>query len=284
MKNIKNIIVATDFSVTSRQAYRYAVELAETLQASLTVVHVIENVVMLSDVVSTPFLENDDQELIKDVKEMIAEEKEATAGTATNQHVKIKILKGDVVDVLTDLSKNKETDLIVIGTTGLSDVLEKIFGSISVKVSNKAHCPVIMVPRGAKWKPIEKIVYASDFDSLTAEFSKDIIGFSLNIDATIHFVNVRNYDPVGEHIQKDIDWNQLFVGTESLLSYEKHTIYGNNTIKELKEFAEEKKIDLIVFASKHRNFWQNLIHKSTTENMALSAITPIMVIHSDDQR
>jgi len=283
MKKIKNIVVATDFSVTARNAYRYANELANALNATLTIVHVKESIVMHSDVVIAPSSSEDNMELIKDLKELIAEEDFVIGKSATKQEVKIKVLNGHPVDVLIEMSKTSNTDLIVIGATGLADVLTKIFGSISIKISNQAYCPVILVPREAKWQGIRQILFASDYDSMTTELSHNIIDFAVNMHAAIHFVNVRNYDPPFEAKQKDIDWDKLFVVSDSDLSVEKHTIYGNNAVEELKKYSEEKHIDMIAFASKHRSFWENLMHKSITENMALSAIVPIMVMHLDDK-
>jgi hypothetical protein len=50
MKKINNITVAVDFSVTARNAYRYANLLAQTLNADLTIVHAKENPMIVSDV------------------------------------------------------------------------------------------------------------------------------------------------------------------------------------------------------------------------------------------
>ena len=282
MKKIKNIIVAIDFSVTSRNAYRYAKGLAVTLNAELTLIHVKENIMIVSDVMITPFPPDYDR-LIKDMQELVNEENKETSQLMLKQQVKIKVLTGDPVFVLTELSEKEEVDLIVIGTTGLSDVLTKLFGSVSLKVSNKAKCPVILVPREAKWQVVEQILFASDYDSMTMELTHHIIDFALNIHAHIHFVNVRNYDPILETKQKDIDWDKLFVANDSNFTFEKHTVYGNDTVIELRRYSEAKKINLMAFVSKHRNFWTNLAHKSTTENMALSTITPIIVMHLDDK-
>ncbi len=277
MKNIQNILVPIDFSVTSRDAYRYAIKLAETLNAKLTITHVIQNLVMVSDVMITPFPLVDRIQMTKDIEQFISEE-----GGSKNK-IDIEIFEGDVVDTLTELSKNKKTDLIVIGTTGLSDVLTKLFGSISTKVSNQAHCPVILVPRSAKWQPIEQIMYASNYDSVTPSTIKEITDFAINIDADIHFVNVKSYDPVFEIKEKELDWKNLFTEINSNLYYETHTIYGNNTAEELKKYSESQNINLIAFVSKHRNFWKNLIHHSITENAAISTTIPMMVIHLDDE-
>ena len=162
MKKIKNIVVSIDFSATSRTAYRYAAALANTLKASLTIVHAKENPIMVSDVMIIPSSIEDDQALTKDIESLMAEEEIAIHNTTVKQKVSIKIFSGDAVTVLTQLSENDETDLIVMGTTGLSDILTKIFGSTSVRVSNKAHCPVILVPRDATWQPIKHILFASN--------------------------------------------------------------------------------------------------------------------------
>ena len=281
MKKIKNIIVSTDFSVTSRKAYKYAKALANELDASLTIIHVTESLVMVSDDMITPFAIEDEQELVKDIEILMKEEDLSVRNKTGNQNVSIKIFEGDAVDVLTQLSVNGKTDLIVMGTTGLSDVLDKIFGSTSIKVSNKAHCPVILVPRDAKWQPIKHIMFASNADSITPNLINKITDFALDFAADIDFLNVKNFDPPVEAKQIEIDWDKLTVNNENL-SFRTHTIYGNDTVEQLKKYAEGKNIDLIAFASNHRNFWQNLIHKSITENMALATTIPIMVIHFDD--
>src|SRR5437867_4435888 len=43
MTRIKNILVPVDFSEASKQALRYACELADTFEASLHVLHAVEN-------------------------------------------------------------------------------------------------------------------------------------------------------------------------------------------------------------------------------------------------
>ncbi|MDP1799989.1 MAG: universal stress protein [Bacteroidota bacterium] len=269
MKQIKNIIVATDFSITARNAYRYASALANTLNAGLTVVHIKEGLP-----------NNEDQGLIRDIEQLIAEENSATPNII-ERNVNIKILQGDPVMVLTELSNNTETDLIVIGTTGLSDVLAKIFGSVSIKVSNKARCPVILVPRDAKWEPIKNIMFASNYDSATKQVVQYITSFATAIQAKIHFVNIKKAHLSPE--EKEKEWDQFIVEVESGLSHEKHTIYGDYPVDRLKKYSEKNNINLLAFVSKHRNFWENLMHESITENMALSVITPLMVMHIDDE-
>lgn len=283
MKTIKNIIVTTDFSVTSRKAYNYAKSFAAVVNAALTIVHVKENSLMVSDVMVSPFSIEDNEALTKDIEVLMAEEDLATMSVRNKQPTKIKIFSGDAVSVLTKLSVHDETDLIIMGTTGLSDILTKLFGSTSISVSNKAHCPVILVPRDATWQPIKRIMFASNFDSITTDFVNEMNDFAINVGANIDFLNVKNFDPLFEKEQKEIDWDKIVINNKHV-SFQQHTIYGEDTVEELKKYSEDKGINLMAFVSKHRNFWQNLMHKSSTENTALSTIIPIMVIHFDDRK
>jgi len=282
MKKINNIIVAVDFSVTSRDSYRYAKLLAQSLNATLTVVNVRENVVMVSDVNIVPFPMTTDSELLKQIQEFVMEENEYLNISTTINEIKAKILTGNVTDELIDLSRDNSVDLIVMGTTGLSDVLTKIFGSISVRVSNLAYCPVLLIPRDVKWKPIEQIMYASNYDSLSPAMVQEISDFAISTNAVLHFVNVRNFDPQFETKQKDFNWDELLISRDPRFYYEKRTVYGNDTVKELITYSVNKNIDMMCFVSSHRNFWQNLVHKSITENMAIDSTIPIMVLHVDD--
>lgn len=269
MKTITNILVPIDFSVGSRNAYRYAKALATNLNAKLTVVHVKEHSIMVSDTVIAPLPFEDEPQLYKDIEKFITEENTAMNVLSVINEVQIKILRGDPASVLTDLSENKDTDLIVISTTGFADVLTKIFGSTSIKLSNQALCPVILIPRETKWQPIKKIMYASNYDSMTSKAVKEITSFALNIEASIHFINVKNFDPMLETKQKEMNLNGVFESVDPNLNYEHRTIYGNDTVSELKKYSEENKINLMAFVSKHRNFWENLMHRSITENMTL---------------
>ena len=54
MKTQKKIIVPTDFSVTARNAFHFAENLAESIDAALTVVHVNEYFIPISNFAVAP--------------------------------------------------------------------------------------------------------------------------------------------------------------------------------------------------------------------------------------
>ncbi|PBQ33867.1 hypothetical protein CNR22_19455 [Sphingobacteriaceae bacterium] len=280
MKKINNITVGIDFSENSVNAFHYARSFARSINASLTLVHVKESPVIVSDVMIPSFPPEDNESLVKELEKIIAQENSATEKV---KEIKIKILTGNAVSTLSELPENTGTDILILGTTGLSKVMTTLLGSTSLKISNQAHCPVILVPSDAKWQAISQVMFASDYDSLTSVFVNKITEFAQALHTNVHFVNVRNYDPILEPKQKDIDWSGLLQSYPANLAYKKSTVYGNDTVAELQNYCASNTIQLMAFASKHRNFWANLTHKSITAKMALSTQLPMMVMHLDDE-
>lgn len=284
MKKIKNILVATDFSSTARNAYHYAKRLAVTLGATITVVHIAEYFMPDSaiDVLAIPDIEV--KRLTEDAMEtFIAEEDKIDDWVMVKNKVKTKIIKGDSVESLVALSESVDTDFIVMGTTGLQDFMSKIIGSTSLEVANKAHCPVILVPRAAKWHQIERVMYASNYDSASPRMLQEVTSFAQAVHAAVHFVHIENFSFDAENNVNEIIRDELFSLNDSSLPYEIHSIYNVDKIEALKSYAKDKKIHLMAFVSKHRSFWENLMHKSVTENIVIASDTPMMIMHLDDK-
>ncbi len=280
MKKVKNIIVPTDFSVTAKNALNYAKMLAQTLDAEVTVVHINEYFIPVSEIAVAPLSENEESQIKEAMDTFVSED--AGNGVLVKSQLKTKLLKGDPVERLVQMSE--DADLIVMGSTGLQDFLSKIIGSTSLEVANQAHCPVLLVPRDAQWQRIDRIMYASNYDSTTPKMVRNITNFALSIDAAIHFVHIEDFSKAEESKVSEIIWDELFSLTDPQLSFEIHSIFGNDKIDELKQYAESNDIDLMAFVSKHRSFWENLMHRSVTQNLAISTHIPMLVMHLDDEK
>lgn len=282
MINIKNILVPIDFSATARNAYQYAKKLAETLNADVTLINIEEYYMPISEIPFEPFA-TDPNYITEEMENFIKDENTSNDWIMLNNKLKNKTLKGDLTGSIIALSDEHSTDLIVIGTTGLQDFLSKITGSISLTVASKAHCPVILVPHLAKWKDIKKIMYASNYDSTSSEMIKEIIDFSVILDAKVHFVHVEDFSSKEEIRKTAIMKEELFELTDHIPTLEVHSIYGDDKIQDLQHYAQHNDIDLMAFASKRRGFWDNFMHKSVTEHIALSTEKPMMLLHLNNE-
>lgn len=284
MKKIKNIIVPTDFSVTSRNAYHYAKRLAMTLDATITVLHVNQYFMPVDEVAISSISEDEVVKMSEEaMNAFVVDEDDIDHWEMMKHPVKTTILKGDLVPLLVDMSKQSDTDVIVMGMTGMQDFIGKIIGSASLDVSNKAHCPVILVPRDTKWHKIEKLMYASNYTSITPKMVGNVTDFALAVNAAVHFIHVEDTTADYKKNVAKIIWTELFSADDApTLTFEIHTIEEGDRIEQLQNYAQNNDINLMIFLSKHRTFWQNLVHRSVTENMAIATEIPMMVMHLDD--
>ena len=282
MKKLKNILVPTDFSVTARNAFHYAEKLAQATGTEITVAHVNEFFIPISDIAVAPLSRNEEPQMDEAMENFIHEE-DISKGVLTKKDIKIRILKGNPMHRIVDLSKENGTGWIVMGTTGLQDFISKIIGSTSFYVVNQAQCPVFLISRDVKWRPIKRIMFASNVLSSNPEMLKHITDFAEIFNAAVHFVHVD--DGANSSVQvTDAIWEELLTREAPTISFQIHSIGKEDTVESLNKYAVEHKIDLVAFISSHRSFWQHLIHKSVTERFALTSTCPMLVMHFDDKK
>lgn len=274
---MKNILVPTDFSATAAGAFEYAKALARKNHANLRVLNVhypnVGAVDMHNTDLFTDGLTLKQQRLEKFVREHPAKVADGAVGTL--EKVEKEVMIGFPGEAIVDRSRSPEVDCIVMGTTGEGGILDKIFGSISSHVARKAHCPVLLVPNGAKWQGARNILYATDYndgDIAMIERISDILGAD---QPDIHLVHINNA-PAHYHVN-DLTFENQQVGKVHMAK-----IDTSNPVMAINRYAKENKVDLVVMATAHRPFFEDLFHSSMTKQMALHTEVPLLVVHFDD--
>lgn len=292
---LRSITVPVDISQPAENALLYAWQLARKFEAKIEVIYAMDSIFegglpsasgFLSGYKKTVQLELDD--FIQSALNKIGVNYEPPAKKApepkSGDAVVAPVLTSTVLygfpeEVIEEHSR--KTDMIVMGTTGRGGVARNLFGSVSTEVSHIAHCPVLFVPGDAKFNGFNHVLYASNFDSLDALRIKQAVAFVQRFGGRTHFVHV---GPAGEE-KVDLE-RKLFE-----LDYE-HTdpenpflfskMVGDDVVEQLNEYAYQHRIDLMVFVTHQRGFWETLMHKSITRKALLGAGLPILIMHSDD--
>ena len=137
------ILVATDFSPTSGRAVEYARMLAHRFNASLHLLHVVEDPVVAAAwseayAVDVAALR---ERLKTDAETQMAE----VARTLSDIAVTTEVLVGSPARVITMVAADREIGLIVMGTHGRSGVTHWLLGSVAERVVRTAPCPVLTV-------------------------------------------------------------------------------------------------------------------------------------------
>lgn len=138
VETYKNIVVAIDFSEKAKIAFKRGVRIAKLTGATLHLVSVI-------DTHSFGSVEAYDLKYAKQLKEKaIAHldqyKQEAEQAGVTN--IKVLVEEGSPKVILTSLS---ESDLVIVGATGLNRAERFLLGSVSENVVRNAKCDVLVV-------------------------------------------------------------------------------------------------------------------------------------------
>lgn len=141
---IDNILLPFDGSVHSRNAAKYARDLAKLYKAHVTIIYCFEDWNMsVSEIPETLIAE-----IKKNSKNAALDILKGAEGVFEGQGVKytLETMEGSPGAVLTNLVKARNYDLIIMGSHGHSDIAGLFLGSVTHKVLNTIYCPVLIVP------------------------------------------------------------------------------------------------------------------------------------------
>ena len=142
MLPLKNIVLPTDFSEPTLAATRYAVTLAKRFDATLHLLHVIEDPLTLA-----PIFESVPLPPRLSVETYAQDRLENWIPTVDRDDLKLELhwLHGHPFSRIIEFAEDHRMDLIVMGTHGRSLVSQAILGSVAEKVVRHAACPVLTV-------------------------------------------------------------------------------------------------------------------------------------------
>ena len=151
---IRKILCATDLTAASEVAVQTALELARELDASVTLLHVVEPA-YISRAMFAPFT-TADQEFLTGIARR---EQEAAIRLMTDQVATLNrpgresvpvvttVRRGIPSDVISLTAREVGADLLVVGTHGRTGISHALLGSVAERLVRTAPCEVL-VARG----------------------------------------------------------------------------------------------------------------------------------------
>ena len=274
---MKTIIVPTDFSPIATNAMNFAADMAVNINASLTLLHVYQVPVSMTDVpvvmVSADEMRKSSEEKLEILKQDLAH---ITSG-------KIKIYTearlGDVSDELEDICKHVQPFAVIMGTKGTSGVERILFGSTTLTAIRHLKWPVIVVPPGKEYRTgIKKIGFACDFDkvveSTPIQFIKNMVK---EFGAELHVLNV---DHENKHFKPGTPEESLMLHTLlEDLNPQYHFIDNDDIEDGINEFVETNNIDLLITIPKKHKLLDGLFKPSSTKQLVTKSHVPVMCVH-----
>jgi len=278
---MKNILFPTDFSSVANNAFIYALEIADELDASITTIHAYKlpdirgahlphTLQEVYDSISIEKFEN-----YKDSIPLLHE----IAAENDLSHVSIShiLREGETIPTVLHAVKSENIDAIVMGTKGASGLRQIFVGSTAGEVLENAACPVLAVPEKATFDgSLDRIAITTSFKEEEKKALKKVIEFGRYFEAEIYCINVDTAH-TEEYKQQ---MKQLKREFEHLKHVNFEVLKGNDILKSVSKYVEENQIDVLAMVSHRRNFFQELFNYSSVKKMSYHSKTPILSIQA----
>lgn len=274
---MKKFLVPTDFSETSKNAARYAVELAQDdPQTTIVLYNVYDKLAPGSD--GTPLTESDE-----DRKKVL---NHALANLEIELHelstVRIEYVAeegGSLVESIERYVRYNAISAVIMGITGATKLEQIFFGSNALNMARQGVCPVIIVPPKARFRKIENVMLLSDFKAVRSNTPVAQIRLLLDIfKPNFHIVNVdsEHHVELTEDYKKEKAWLQ---NTFAEYKPEFYFIRMYDFLEATDAFIPDHNIDLIVTVPKKHSFLSGLYKTSHTKKLAYHSHIPVAAIH-----
>lgn len=277
MRPIKTILVPIDFSDVAANAFKYALRLADRLDASIDLLYVVPQT-------GNNFMSLSQTEILVQVgREKIGKFFTENLITTTSQlkyipAVRTKVETGNLREVISRYATEHHSDLIVMGTKGEdNDQADNLFGSNTSLLVNITDCPVLVIPDGFSFRPPASICYATDLEHTDAFHAGHLLRVLRNFTPRLDFVHVKTGKSGKTSFNMDL-LREVFDQPETGIKTRFHILEDEDVVEELFDYAEATSADLVVMHRPRRRWFDNLFGVSNTREATLGAMLPLLIL------
>ncbi|MBV9963554.1 MAG: universal stress protein [Parafilimonas sp.] len=198
-----------------------------------------------------------------------------------NRKLNISLLAetGDFITELEKLARHRQADLIIMGITNRSALMQVFVGSNALKMAENKFCPVIIVPLNAVYNEIKNVLVATDLKNTSSTTPSAPIKKVLStFGANLHIVNVNSehYIALTEELA---DEQQKLKEMFSEFNPEFYFLRLYDVDEAIEQFSKDKNIDLIITIQKEHSVMHRLFKAGHLKKLALESNVPVMSVH-----
>ncbi|HET7118529.1 MAG TPA: universal stress protein [Hanamia sp.] len=272
---MKNILVPTDFSAASRNAAKYAVSLARSFGAKVTLINVVTPPIIVDDSLLAPVMVTQ-AEIVEGNRKLMEKEIDAISKEYTNINGFVE--EGYALDLIPKWVDEKKAGLTVMGMKGKGKS-SSVFGSTTTSLIQRNSFPIFVIPEKAVFHPIRNITFASDFDSTI-----DRDRYTALFDISEKFKPVINI----LHVQKkqsDLKSGETLGKMKTTIAFathnhQFHTITENKVEEGINKFIKKNHTDVLAMVAHKHSLFERIFGKVHTKIMSYQTEIPLLVLQS----
>lgn len=287
---MKTILVPTDFSKGAVHAAETAVWFAEKIQSRVLLWNCSPKVPVMPGYMGGTFLaqtaggSTDCQDNFERIKGKL-EDFITGAGGAYMPQVNTRHSEGGFREELTKLLDENTFELIVIGAPAGCAVEHIFTGSHTLATIEAANCPVLIVPSRATVYQINKLVFATDYETKDVYALRYLAALSQKLGFEIEIVHVTINGKAEQNTlaRQEEDFKKKLTVLNGIPVSIKE-IRGKDVVGRLNRVSKQTSADILAMSHHHYSFFKRLFTQSTVEKALSHQKTPLLVIPLVNER
>jgi nucleotide-binding universal stress UspA family protein len=275
---MKTILFPTDFSANALHASEYAGMLAKCFNANVVLLNV-HSIPTISEY-QLPYeidnlIKSNQKKSEDDLRDFAVHFMQIThlAADRISQIVEYGFANEKIVET----ADNIQADMIVMGTKGANNLLDKWLGTHAQAVMKKASCPVWIIPRKATINYPQNILYAADFKEDEVVATQKVLFFCAPLGAKCKVVHVHDYFEINvdNGVQEMVKY--LDDEFESVDDVSFTNLNRANIIEGLETYIKTHKPDVLAMAVSEKSFFEKLFDQSITKHFVQGSNIPMLI-------
>ena len=273
---IKKIVCPTDFSDAANNALEYAAKLSQVCHCELLILH-IEGVSLAAEMgwnsAGTIEVQRSARMAADRLKEIC---EEVSTMFKISVDYEVDITSKALSEVM---SAFEEKDLlIVMGTNGADDLYQYFFGSTTYHVFKEIKYPVLVLPDRASYKPIEKIVFAWDYEKKSEEsfvFLEQFLSIFHSQLLYLHVSSKRSEISIDIFRALRSELENRF-GDKQILGFKQ--VFSENISEGIDSFVTAEGADILAINYYHRGVVLDFFHGKIARELSETAVYPLLIL------
>ena len=277
---MKQIVLLTDFSENAFQAIIYAMNFFENEEVNFHILHIKDSRgFMLDDLMASTSGEDMQSALLGNSKNMLADllEKVKVLNKNATHQFRTEYLFDTFFDAITEYCKKEHIEMLLMGTTGATGAKQVFLGSTAAKIINKIDIPILVIPEGSVYVPIEKVLFSVDYKvnylPVTLHPLIQVLKTLMPLVYTL-YVDEDITDFTEKQLSNKIELHKI-LGQFNVSTHKVTSMPLDQTLSCLLEFLQ---IDLLIMIKKEKTFLQKIINSSHIRKVSYHLKTPIFIL------
>jgi len=246
--HIQRILIPIDFSETADLALEHGTFMARMMKAEIVLLHVIETYSFASTITHAFSKTQSEYDVkLESSSDEMLKEKADKIHRSIGMPVSFMTVKGKIAKTINEVAKEKNIDIVIMGTHGTSGFQENLIGSNASKVITTANCPIITVQAHAKKIGFHDIVLPIDNTTFSRQKVPVSIALAKAYKSVIHIVGLDTLsnDELAKRFEIKVHQVKDFV-EEHEVAYTVKLLKGTRLTTPLLDYATQVNADLMI--------------------------------------